>query len=687
MRIDRLTLVHAGLVVFAGALIWKTGKLQLVENEQWAAQAKRQHFSPAALPAVRGPIYDATGSLLVETRELTRLSVAPQEVRNLDNVIRGLRQLDVPEPAIARLRDPARRWVDLPGAYRPADVAFLSATRGVYANPVIDRVYAPAGGIRRIVGRLDADGKPLDGLELALDSILRGDSARMRVPRDRFGRTMAGPVTAATAPQPGASVTLTINRALQDISERALGLAVDTLGASGGDIVVLNPHNGEILAMASRRSDPRATANTAISEPFEPGSTLKPFVAASLLSRRRARAEEVIATFNGVLQVEGRTIRDVHKAPQMTLADIIRKSSNVGIVRFAERLSRGEQYELLRDLGFGTPTGIALPAEASGTLREPRHWSRQTSASLMMGYEVAVTPLQLATAYATLANGGVLIEPQLIREIRSADGGVLYKARPRVLRRVFTTEAAEAVRAMLLSVVDSGTAMQADLANFEVGGKSGTARRVIGGRYAPGRYTASFVGIFPVNSPQYVVLVKLDDPKGAIYGGQTAAPLTRVVLEAALAARDAALDRSVLASATRESLDAFVSTRRAPGSKRLAAIPVAPAGAGTPLRETVAGAPPAETVAVAALPQRARTIPPTQVHTFDVPLAATNGMIEAVRAERPVPDVNQVGVRHAVRLLHEAGFRVVIERGVPRQVTPAPGTMLPAGGVVRVGVP
>jgi cell division protein FtsI (penicillin-binding protein 3) len=681
MRVDRLTLVHAGLIVFAGALIWKTGKLQLVEREQWAAQAKRQHFSPAALPAVRGPIYDAAGSLLVETRELTRLSVAPHEVRNLENVIRSLRQLGVPDAALARLRDPARRWVDLPGAYPPADVAVLTSARGVYAKPAVDRVYAPAGGIRRVVGRLDSDGKPLDGLELALDSILRGDSARMRVPRDRFGRAMAGPVSGATAPQPGATVTLTLNRALQDISERALGLAVDTLGASGGDIVVLNPHNGEILAMASRRTDPRATANTAISEPFEPGSTLKPFVAAALLSQRRARPDEMIETFNGLMQVEGRMIRDVHKAPRMTLADIIRKSSNVGIVRFADRLSRREQYELLRDLGFGTPTGIALPAEASGTLREPRHWSRQTPASLMMGYEIAVTPLQLAAAYSTLANGGLLVEPQLIREIRAADGEILYRAKPRVLRRVFTPDAAEAVRAMLSSVVDSGTAMQADLANFEVGGKSGTARRVIGGRYAAGRYTASFVGIFPVNAPQYVVLVKLDDPQGAIYGGQTAAPLTRVVLEAALAARDAALDRSALATATRESLDAFVSVRRAPGSRR----PPRTVAGTTALPPATTQA--AETIAVAVLPQRERVIPPPQTHTFDVPLAPGGAAVGEGSVERPVPDVREVGVRHAVRLLHEAGFKVVIERGVPRQITPAPGTMLRAGGVVRVGVP
>jgi cell division protein FtsI (penicillin-binding protein 3) len=684
MRVDRITLVHVCLVLFTGALVWKTARLQLVERERWAAQAKRQHFSPSALPAVRGPIYDAAGSLLVETRELTRLSVAPHEVRDLNVVVRGLIRVGVTRATIERLKQPGRRWVDIPGAFPPGDVAFLTSVRGVYARPAVDRVYAPSGGIRRIVGRLDADGKPLDGLELALDSILRGDSARMRLPRDRFGRVMAGPATTATAPMPGATVTLTINRALQDIAERALSVAVDTLGASGGDIVVLNPHTGEVLAMASRRTDPRATANTAITEPFEPGSTLKPFIAAALLARGRAKADDVMDTYDGVMQLEGRTIRDVHKAARMSLSDVIRHSSNVGIVRFSDRLTSREKYELLRDLGFGTPSGMPLPAEAAGTLREPRQWSRQTSASLMMGYEIAVTPLQLAGAYATLANGGQLMEPQLIREVRSADGDVLYRARPRVLRRVFSPEASAAVRDMLLSVVDSGTAMQADLANYRVGGKSGTARRVIAGRYAPGRYTASFVGVFPANAPQYIVLVKLDDPKSAIYGGQTAAPLSRAVLEAALAARDAALDRVALASASRESVDAFVARRRVPRGQRQATVQASSLRPAPPAAAAAA----AETVATifAAAPTRERVLPPVQVRTFDIPVVPQSKTGDP-QPPRPVPDVSTAALRTAVRLLHEAGFRVVIERGHAGRITPAPGTLLNAGDLVRVGVP
>lgn len=684
MKFDRLTVVHAGLVLFLIALLGRAAQLQLKEGATWAAQAKRQHYTPAALPAVRGPILDATGAVLVESRELTRLSVAPHEARDLDALVRALQRVGVARATLKRLRDPRRRWIDIPGAFAPADVATLVALRGVYARPVVDRVYVPSGGVRRLVGRLDASGEPLDGLELVLDSLLRGDSARMRLPRDRSGRAMAGIVGQATVPHPGATVTLTINKTLQDICERALAQSVDSLDASGGDVVVMNPHTGEILAMASQRSNKAATANTAISEPFEPGSTLKPFVAASLLALGRARAEEQIATYDGLLRLEGRTIRDVHKAEALTLVDVIRHSSNVGIVRFSERLSPREKYELFRDLGFGVPTGIPLPAEASGTLREPKAWSRQSAASLMMGYEIAVTPLQLAAAYASLANGGVLMEPQLVKEIRDADGEVLFRTRPRQLRRVFTREAASAARAMLLGVVEGGTAMKADLATYRVGGKSGTARRVQGGRYAPGLYTASFVGLFPGDDPQYVILVKLDDPQRAIYGGETAAPLTRVVLQAALAARDAALDRGLLASAGRETVDSFFGARN--GGDRLQAT----ARAGEPrpapaqpvaldvatVAETVAAVP--STRSAAATPARERA------RVFRIPYAPSTR--QPPLPPRAVPDVEGAPVRDAVRALHEAGFKVTVRRGSSSHVTPTPGTLLEAGALVHLSV-
>src|SRR6185503_5502837 len=288
-----------------------------------------------------------------------------------------------------------------------------------------------------------------------------------------------------------------------------LAEAVAKMGADGGDIVVLDPQQGDVLAMASRRQDVRSTAATALTEPFEPGSTLKPFIAAGLLARARARETDMINTGDGTLELEGRVIRDEHLVGRASLASVLQWSSNVGIVKFAQRLTPREQFEVLRDFGFGTPTGVPYPSEASGVLREPARWSKQSAASLAMGYEISVTPLQLALAYAAIANGGELLEPALVKEVHSPDGETRYRHERRVVRRVLTPELAARIRTMLLNVVERGTAIEADLNQFLVAGKTGTPRRNVDGRYATQQYNPNFVGMFPGDAPQYVIVVKL----------------------------------------------------------------------------------------------------------------------------------------------------------------------------------
>lgn len=656
---SRMGVVHGALLLFAVALVARAAQVQLIEHDKWAARAERQHFVSASRPATRGAILDAAGNVLVETRELRRISIAPRELRDRTATARILTRAGVPRPWVSRAVDTTRKWVEIPGAFPPEEIAALIPMRGVHSTVVLDRVYSNYAGIRKLVGRTDAAGVALDGLELAMDTLLRGDSATSRLARDRSGRAIPNPSGVSTT---GATVALTLSRDLQDIAERALAQAVDSLQASGGDIVVLNPYTGEVLALASNRVDPAAFANTAITEPFEPGSTLKPFLAAALLERGLATADEVIETFNGVMEIEGRVIRDIHKAQSLSLSDVIRFSSNVGIVRFAERLTPRDKYELLRDLGFGAPTGVALPAEASGTLREPRRWSRTSAAAVAMGYEISVTPLQLAAAYAAIANGGELVEPQIVREIRTGDR-VLYSRKRRVLRRVFSPATAATMQRMLVAVVDSGTAMKSDLANFLVGGKSGTARRTEGGKgYVPGSYTASFVGLFPGDRPQYVVVVKLDNPKRAIYGGETAAPVSRVILQAALAARDAALDRSALVAARLpDAAPAVASPRQAPADTAPAAKAI--------VRRPALPPPPVET--------------PSRRVVVRLPYAGV-ARKEAEAVQRAVPDVSGLTLRGAIGALHVAGFRVRLVPGAALQSYPGAGSVVAQGSLVTL---
>lgn len=650
---SRVSIVHAVLVVFALALVVRAAKVQVIDGKRWSERAKRQHFSTSSTSAPRGDILDANGRPLVESREMLRVAVALPEVRDTALMIRTLQRarLDVSvlRSAIAR----KRRWVELPGLYTSSQLSTVSKLNGVHLTPVVRRVYTPSSGVRRIVGGLDGKGEPLDGIELVLDNVLRGDSTRVTVARDRDGR----PVDAFDAwpdqPRPGSTVTLTINSGLQDICERQLSLAVDSLGASGGDIVVMNPHTGEILAMATNRVGKSAFSNTAITEPFEPGSTLKPFIAAALLARGRARPDEVVPTFNGRLDLDGRTITDMHKAPELSLADVIRFSSNIGIVQFGQRLTPREKYDTFRDLGFGMTAGVPLPAEAPGTLREPRAWSRQTPASILMGYEIAVTPLQLVAAYSAIANGGELPEPHVVKEIRSPEGEVLYRAEPRIVRRVMPSEVARTIRQLLLAVVQEGTATKADLETFTVAGKSGTARRTsLNAGYTAGNYTASFVGLFPADDPQYVVLVKLDSPGGSRYaGGDIAAPVTRTVLRAALAARDAALDREGLVAS---------------GAKALL---------------TDSGEVPTDSSTPAVAP----AIDQAPVSSYVVKLPLQIPTVPAAAGARVVPDVRGLSLRAAVRALHSAGFRVRVVTGPAGNTLPAAGSVAAQGSIVRLG--
>lgn len=686
--ISRTGLVHGGFVLFASVLVGRAAYVQLLHGSEWRARARRLHEAGAPVQAPRGMILDATGTLLVESRELVRLEVAPREIAGLpklgtprdttrkkksesvtekvksvarkrgltgaeriDSVKKVLARAGVTPEWTAKATDTTRAYAVIPGRFLASDIQAIRTMRGVYATTVLERVPPATDGLRRLIGHADENGNPIDGVEKALDAQLRGTPGRAAMLRDGSGARFDSPLATGVKPIPGNTVTLTINQSLQDIAERSLADAVKSMGADGGDIVVLDPRTGEVRAMASRRTDPLSSGATALIEPYEPGSTLKPFVAARLLDMKRARVDEVMNLHGGKWEYNGRKIEDDHPAPSFTLAQVIQYSSNIGIVQFAQRLNPGEQYELLRDLGFGSQTGLPYPGEQPGTLRAPRNWDKLTPASLAMGYALTVTPLQLATAYAAIANGGELLEPSLVKEIRSVDGTLQYTHERKVVRRVMTPETAQATLAMLRSVVEGGTGEQANLSTFDVAGKTGTAKRTEHGRYVKGKYTASFVGIFPADKPQVVILVKLDNPSKTIYGGKAAAPVSKTVLQAAIAARDVSLDRRSLASAPARSA---VKSANADSVQRVDSV----------VRAIASGSVP-----------------------FVYELGNKHKDEVRVVPARSVPDVAGSSIRDAVHSLHRAGFRVELGNDAPgpvRTTSPAAGAILPAGAVIRI---
>lgn len=647
------------LALFAIAILVKAARLQLVQGRDWRAKAERQQTSARSVPAPRGEILDATRRVLAESRDMVRLEIQPREVRDAKKLRAALTKLGVDRALIARATDPAGKYVTIPGRFLAVDAAPAIGLRGVYSFSVIERSYAVSEGARGILGHVDGENKPVDGLELSLDSILRGTPGAARIIRDSRGQGRESPTEPGTAPTKGNSVVLTINADLQEIAEKSLADAVARMGAEGGDIVILDPHSGEILAMASRRLDPRQTSATVITEPFEPGSTFKPFLAAGLIDRGRVSDTDSVDTGNGVLEVKGRSnpIRDDHMVGRASLATVLRWSSNIGIIKFAARLTPQEEFETIRDFGFGMPTGLPYPTESGGILRPPSTWSSQSAISMAMGYEISVTPLQLAAAYAAFANGGKLVEPALVKEIVAPDGSVRFRHEPRVVRQVVSKAAADKVRHLLLDVVDEGTALEAALDNFMLAGKTGTPRSTVRGRYVAGRYNPNFVGIFPADNPQYVIVVKMTAPQSSIYAAQTAAPVTKAILQAAVAAQNAALDRAKLATSVQPSRKDTI--RHPAQAGQVAQLPVA-----SP-----------ETVSVGS-PER---VP------FVVTLPAPREK-PAPRTVKPVPDVRGMVLRDAVRSLHSAGFRVQLARGGGggAATSPSAGSLAPTGTLVRL---
>jgi len=673
IRSKRIGLAHAVLAAFAVAILFKAADVQLVQGTRWRARAARQQTAERVVPAPRGDVMDATHRILVQSRETVRLEIAPREVREPRKLKAALSKLRVDPALIARAIDTSSKYLTVPKQFLAADAAPAIALRGVHSFATIEREDAVSAGTEGLIGHVDADNKAVDGLEFSLDSILRGQPGTATMVRDSHGEGRESPIEPGTAPVKGNSVVLTINADLQEIAERALADAVARMGAEGGDIVVLDPHTGAIRAMASRRLDPKQTAATVITEPFEPGSTAKPFIAAGLIERARVSDADSVDTGDGVLEIKGRKnpVRDEHRVGKAPLADVIRWSSNIGIIKFAQRLSAREEFETLRDFGFGTATGVPYPTESGGTLHAPKYWSTQSAAQMAMGYEVAVTPLQLASAYAVFANGGKLVEPALVDEIIGPDGSVRYRHTPQVVRQVVSPATAEKVRHLLLNVVDEGTALQAALENYMLAGKTGTPKATVHGRYVTGRYNPNFVGLFPGDNPQYVIVVKLTAPQSSIFAAETAAPVTKAILQAALAARDAALDRGKLASSV------------VPSKRDSARETVQQAGALAPtVTEQVSSSSPPPAADTQASPH------PDGGETFVValPMPAPR---PAARVVRPVPDVRGLPLRDAVRSLHGAGFRVRIARGSgsgssPTSTAPAAGELAPTGTLVRL---
>ena len=645
----RIAAIQFGFAIGILAVLTRAAQLQIVEAERWGHEAARQRTEKVVLPARRGALYDRNGTPLAITQEFYHIGVAPNELEDIRAAfVLLVRNLGVSAPALNREFQARKRWIYLHGPFNATQVQPLRQVNGVHLTGEYQRFYPSRDLARPIIGGLAPD-RPVggSGLEGALDSLLTGRAGEAVLLKDIAGRRYDSPGRKTRDPVAGNDVTLTIDAELQEIAERGLDDAIAQMRAEGGDVVFLDPNSGELLALASRQAAGGGVPSAStLTDPFEPGSTAKLFTAAALLMRGRVKPADAVSGENGAWNMPvtstGRTrrITDTHaQRGSLTLARAIQVSSNIAMAKFSSRLRPEEQFETLRDFGFGTPTSAEFPGESRGILAFPDRWQPMyTRASMAMGYEFGVTPVQLAAAYGAIANDGILLAPTLVREVRDPAGTLLYRHQPEPVRRVVSSEIAAQLREFLREAAGAGgTGEMAQLANYSVLGKTGTAVRFQNGHYVRGEYTASFAAIFPADHPQLVVIVKIDNPRGNYYGGLTAAPVTRMMLQQALASRRVAIDRGRLTA--RDTVGPEV-------AKPLAAAP--------------AGPPPV----VVTLPYWAP---------------------EINSAARPVPDVAGRSIREAALALHRRGFRVNL-RGLGRVVrtVPAAGENARPGSAVLV---
>ena len=629
--------VLAAWLLSALGITVRAGQIQVVQAPTWEEIAGRQHAGAVILPAPRGTVLAVDGVPLSVTRERIRVYVAPNEVQDVDAVAERLvGVLGLGSARANRLVSRGSGWNTV-GLYSLAVRDSLIGLPGVHLESLYQRYY-PHGEIARGLVGVVIDGDGRGGIEQRYENHLSGTPGSQVVARDSRGNPIPGQRLTVDEPRAGGEIVLTLDMELQEIAQSALTAAIEEHEALGGDILITDPHSGEIKALFSTQNGNVASLS-AINAPFEPGSTLKAFTVAALLDNGLADLRDVIDIADGRWTINGRTLNDTHVEDQyITLRTALSESSNVGIAKAALALPEGLQYQSLRDFGFGTLTGVELPGEVAGVLRSPDRWSAQSPQSLAIGYEMSATPLQMAMAYGAIANGGVLMRPRLVREVRDANGAVVESFEPEEIRRVVTRRTADQVGRTLIDVVNSGTGRAAGIGSYQVAGKSGTARFATNGRYEAGDYSSSFVGYFPADDPQLVIFVKLDRPSGnAYYGGAVAAPVTRVTMEAALAANVLNLDK--LAGAAQRPVVVVPSNHYTVHISTELSIPVPP--------ETPSG--------------------------------------QGAEVGVAIPDVSGLSARTAIRELHRHGLRVAeVGPGSVIRTYPAAGSVVARGELVRL---
>ena len=529
------------LALSALLLLGRAVYLQLIHNDFLRQQGDARHARMITAPANRGMILDRNGEPIAVSSPVDSIWADPSELDRAREQLPLLAQaleLDAAKlrADLASWLQEERRFVYLKRHLPPSIAQGVSnlGIKGIHRQREYRRYYPEAEVTAHLLGFTNIDDQGQEGLELVFDQHLSGEPGLKRVMRDLRGHTVKELET-VREPRPGQDIVLSIDRRIQYYAYRALKAAVIEHRAAGGSVVVVDPQNGEVLAMVNQpAANPNDRAqrksallrNRAVTDVFEPGSTLKPFTVGLALEEGKVSPGTVINTSPGYMRINRRVVRDIHNYRRLSVSQIISKSSNVGVSKLALMVGKDKLWRTYTALGFGQPTGIELPGERSGVLSDPKRWNDHALATHSFGYGLSMTSLQLVQAYAVIAADGVKRPLSILRRAEA----------PQQAQRVFTSATARKLRKMLEAVVSAkGTAARAAINGYQAAGKTGTVHKIINGRYAKDRYLSLFAGMVPVDRPRLVAVVVIDDPKGDVYyGGLVAAPVFREVMAHAL---------------------------------------------------------------------------------------------------------------------------------------------------------
>ncbi|MFQ5583739.1 MAG: peptidoglycan D,D-transpeptidase FtsI family protein, partial [Calditrichia bacterium] len=515
--------------------------VQVVHHEKYLKIREKISKREQGIPARRGSILDRNGNTLAEDQVYFSMVVMPKYFKNNKSALRKISKIaNLSYSDISAKIKGAGRFVNIGNRIFSTTAEKLKALKlkGLILEKKYNRYYGYGTDAAHVVGFCDFENRPCYGLELEYDEFLRGIPGKGVFLRDNKGWRIPDLDYPSFPSIDGSDVITTIDITYQSVLEDELESTVTTHKAEKGMAVLMNVNTGEILGMANYpHFDPnhfndypvKNFKNYAVSDQYEPGYTFKIIALAIVLEQLGMDLDNTrVFCENGRYALFRNVIHDHKKFADLTVREIFEHSSNIGIVKLARQFSAPQFYRYARDFGFGTYSGIDLPAEAAGVLHKPAEFGKTSLSYMSIGYEVAATPLQIAAAYAAIANGGKLMQPYIVQKVVDRNGRILKKKKPRIIRQVIQPETAAEMVSTLKGVVENGTGRNARIDGLSIAGKTGTARKIENGRYVS-KYISSFVGFFPVENPQFVLLVVVDEPVGAYYGSQVAAPAFREI--------------------------------------------------------------------------------------------------------------------------------------------------------------